>query len=82
MKRVLLFLSQGFEEYEASVFTDVKEYNLPSGKVLQTIFEYVLCRGKHYQCIGVTPDILIPQTENDIKQERDKQLEYAIDLLK
>jgi|WetSurMetagenome_2_1015567.scaffolds.fasta_scaffold09535_5 hypothetical protein len=61
---------------------DFKEYNLPSGKVLQTIFEYVLCRGKHYQCIGVTPDILIPQTENDIKQGKDKQLEYAIDFLK
>jgi hypothetical protein len=61
---------------------DFKEYNLPSGKVLQTIYEYLLCRGKHYQGIGVTPDILIPQTENEIKQGRDKQLEYAIGLLK
>jgi hypothetical protein len=58
------------------------DYNLPSGKVLSTINQYQLCRGKHFQCIGVTPDILIPQTENDIKQGRDRQLEYAIDFLK
>jgi hypothetical protein len=61
---------------------NIDDYNLPSGKVLTTINEYQLCRGKHFQCIGVTPDILIPQTEKDIKQGRDKQLEYAIDFLK
>jgi hypothetical protein len=58
------------------------KYNLPSGKILQTTHEYMLFRGRPFQCIGVTPDILIPQTENDIKQGRDKQLEYAIDFLK
>ena len=59
----------------------MNDYNLPSGKVLTTIYMYTLFRGKHFQCIGVTPDILIPQTENDIKHGRDKQLEYAIEFL-
>lgn len=58
------------------------DYHLPSGKILTTIFEYQLCRGKHFQGIGVTPDILIPQTENDIKRGKDKQLEYAFEFLK
>lgn len=58
------------------------EYNLPSGKILSTIIEYQLYKGKHFQCIGVTPNILVPQTENDIKQGRDKQLEYAFKYLK
>ena len=57
------------------------DYHLPTGKILTTIFEYQLCRGKHFQCIGITPDILIPQTEDDIKQGRDKQLEYAFKFL-
>ncbi len=32
MKKVLLFLSQGFEEYEASVFTDVMGWSRAFGK--------------------------------------------------
>ncbi len=31
-KRVLLFLAQGFEEYEASVFTDIIGWSRISGK--------------------------------------------------
>ena len=61
---------------------NTNDYNLPSGKILSTIIEYQLYKDKHFQCIGVTPNILIPQTENDIKQGRDKQLEYAFEFLK
>ena len=31
---------------------------------------------------GVPPDIYIPQTKEDIKNNQDKQLEYALELLK
>jgi C-terminal processing protease CtpA/Prc len=36
----------------------------------------------HYEWNGIPPDIRVEQTEADIKDGRDKQLEYAISLLK
>jgi C-terminal processing protease CtpA/Prc len=59
------------------------EYTLPSGK---TIFvgttDWRRYDGLPYEWIGVPPDILIQQTKEDIQNGFDKQLEYAIALLK
>ena len=38
--------------------------------------------GQQIEWLGVPPDIRVEQTEDDIINGRDKQLEYAIDLLK
>ena len=37
--------------------------------------------GKHYEWVGILPDILISQTKEDIQNRRDKQLEKAIEHL-
>jgi len=38
--------------------------------------------GEPIEWNGVLPDIRVPQSKEDIDQGRDKQLEYAIELLR
>ena len=56
---------------------------LPSGKLVH-IPTWCICRydGVPWETIGISPDIRVEQTEEDIRQGRDRQLEYAIDLLR
>ena len=61
----------------------VDVFPLPSGKRLKMPRMYfVRLDGELVEWNGVLPDILVEQTETDVKQGRDKQLEYAIQLLK
>lgn len=59
------------------------DYYLPSGKMIE-IGTCDLRRydGLPWEWLGIPPDIRVVQTEADIKAGRDKQLEYAIDMLK
>jgi len=58
------------------------EYQLPSGKTICVGSGYFeRYDGLSFEWIGVPPDVRIEQTENDIKNDRDKQMEYAITLL-
>ena len=59
------------------------DFRLPSGKLISVPNSY-LARydGQPFEWVGIQPDILIQQTEQDIKDGRDKQLEYAIEMLK
>jgi len=61
----------------------VASFYLPSGKMID-IGTVDLRRydGLPWEWLGVPPDIRVVQTEADINQGRDKQLEYAIDMLK
>jgi len=58
-------------------------YKLPSGK---TIFvgttDWRGYNGSPLEWVGVAPDILVQQTKEDIENGVDKQLEYAINMLK
>ena len=57
-------------------------YYLPSGKSVEIGFiDLRRYDGMPWEWLGVPPDIRIEQTAEDIKQGRDKQLEYAIMLL-
>lgn len=61
----------------------VSEYLLPSGKLISTPTGYFeRYDGQQIEWLGILPDILIEQTEEDINMGRDKQLEYAINMLK
>lgn len=61
----------------------VGEYFLPSGKEIYIGTGYIeRYDGLPYEWLGVTPDIRVVQTEEDIKAGRDLQLEYAINILK
>ena len=59
------------------------EYKLPSGK---TIFvgttDLRRYDGLPWEWVGVSPDIRVEQTEQDIINGIDKQLEFAINMLK
>lgn len=58
-------------------------YLLPSGKSVEIGFiDFRRYDGLPWEWLGVAPDIRVEQTEADILAGRDKQLEYAIDLLK
>ena len=58
-------------------------FNLPSGIMINIPTGYGLrYDGQQIEWLGVPPDIRVEQTEDDIINGRDKQLEYAIDLLK
>ena len=58
-------------------------YFLPSGKSIHIGFiDIRRYDGLPWEWLGVPPDIRVVQTEADIKAGRDKQLEYAIELLK
>jgi len=59
------------------------DYWLPSGKYIHIGTTYVLrYDGVPIEWNGVLPDIRVPQSKEDIDQGRDKQLEYAIGLLR
>jgi hypothetical protein len=59
------------------------EYKLPSGKIIFVgTTDWRRYDGLPYEWIGVPPDILVQQTKKDIENGIDKQLEYAIDMLK
>jgi hypothetical protein len=57
-------------------------FGLPSGRKINVSMKFIpRYDGLPIEWNGVLPDILIPQTEADIKQGRDLQLEYAISLM-
>ena len=59
------------------------DFKLPSGKLISTPTGYIVgYEGLIIEWNGVPPDIRVEQTEEDIKNGRDKQLEYAINILK
>jgi hypothetical protein len=58
-------------------------YSLPSGRSIEIGFiDIRRYDGLPWEWLGVAPDIRVVQTEEDIKAGRDKQLEYAIEMLK
>jgi hypothetical protein len=62
---------------------DESLYYLPSGKSINIGFiDIRRYDGLPWEWLGIAPDVRIEQTEADIKQGRDKQLEYAIGLLR
>ena len=59
------------------------EYELPSGKnIFVGTTDWRRYDGLPLEWIGCEPDIHVGQTEEDILNGRDKQLEYAINMLK
>lgn len=57
-------------------------YRLPSGREIRvSTIEILRYDNRPIEWNGVPPDIRVAQTEADIKQRRDKQLEYAIQFL-
>jgi len=59
------------------------EYELPSGKrIFVGTTDWRNYDGIPLEWIGCPPDIRVEQTEEDILNGRDKQLEFAIDMLK
>ena len=61
----------------------ISTFKLPSGKLISTPTGYIESYdGQQIEWLGVPPDIRIEQTEDDINAGRDKQLEYAINMLK
>jgi C-terminal processing protease CtpA/Prc len=56
---------------------------LPSGKMIH-IPTWCICRydGVPWELVGIAPDIRVVQTEEDVAQGLDRQLEYAIRLLR
>lgn len=59
------------------------DYKLPSGRLISTPTGYFeRYDGQIIEWNGVVPDIRVVQTAEDIKQGRDRQLEFAIKLLK
>jgi len=59
-----------------------QKFYLPSGLRFRVPTRYALrYDGEHVEWNGIPPDILVPQTKEDIDNEQDKQLEYAIDYL-
>jgi hypothetical protein len=58
-------------------------FDLPSGIMINIPTGYGLrYDGQHIEWLGVPPDIRIAQTEADIQNGRDLQLEYAIEILR
>jgi hypothetical protein len=58
-------------------------YKLPCNKIIFIPTGYLLrYDGSHFEWNGVDPDIRVQQTEADIRKGRDRQLEYAIKMLK
>lgn len=62
---------------------DESLYYLPSGKSIEIGFiDIRRYDGLPWEWLGIAPDIRVEQTEADILAGRDKQLEYAIEMLK
>jgi hypothetical protein len=58
------------------------KYDLPSGKkILVGTSDLRRYDGLPWEWIGVAPDILVEQTEEDLAKGRDRQLEFAINML-
>ena len=58
-------------------------FHLPSNKRIKIPTSYLKrFNGDMIEWYGIPPAIVVPQSPRDIKQGRDKQLEYAITLLK
>jgi hypothetical protein len=61
----------------------VGEFYLPSGKMIYVGTWYIERYDGHpFEWLGIPPDIRVEQTENDILNNRDRQLEYAKEMLK
>lgn len=66
-----------------STYSALAEYELPSGKRIYVgTTDWRGYDGLPLEWIGCPPDIRVEQTKEDIENGIDKQLEYAIDLLK
>jgi 4-methyl-5(b-hydroxyethyl)-thiazole monophosphate biosynthesis len=66
MKKVLLFLSQGFEEYEASVFTDILGWSRTYG--LEPVDVVTVGLRKKIKCtwnLSVEPEYLLDEINSD-----------------
>ena len=62
---------------------DESLFLLPSGKSIEIGFiDIRRYDGLPWEWLGIAPDVRVEQTEADILDGRDKQLEYAIDMLK
>jgi hypothetical protein len=60
-----------------------QSFTLPSGRVIAvSTKDFRRYDGDRIEWNGILPDIRIAQTSEDINQGRDKQLEYAIELLR
>jgi hypothetical protein len=59
------------------------DFRLPSGKMIH-IPTWCITRydGLPWEGVGIPPDVRIPQSEDDIAKGVDRQLEYALDLLR
>ena len=58
------------------------QYELPSGKkIVVGTSDLRRYDGRPWEWIGIEPDILVEQTKKDIDNGRDKQLEFAINML-
>ena len=53
-----------------------------NGAIRLTISKYYLPSGKSISEVGVVPDILIEEDEEDYENQTDAQLDYAVKLLK
>lgn len=51
------------------------------GAVLVTVARWLTPSGEQINQVGIEPDVVVEITEEDIEQERDPQLEKAIDIL-
>ena len=62
---------------------DESLFFIPSGKSIEIGFiDIRRYDGLPWEWLGIAPDVRVEQTEADILDGRDKQLEYAIDMLK
>ena len=65
-----------------SAFSDLRapgNFRLPGGDIIHIgTMDYRRYDGLPWEGIGVPPDIRVPQTKHDIKNRKDKQLEFAI----
>jgi hypothetical protein len=58
-------------------------FALPNASVISFgTYDYRRYDGQPWEWSGIPPDIRVAQTENDMKQGRDPQLEYALSLLR
>jgi len=58
------------------------DFNLPSGKKIELPEKYIVrLDGEMLEWNGIIPDIVIEQSEEDIANKKDKQLEYAVNYL-
>jgi len=72
----------GSSGFELNVPALCGKYKLPGGITIKIpTIDSRCCNGEPWESVGVAPDIRIEQTENDINNGFDRQLEYAISSL-